>query len=73
MSRTSAMMASASAAEATGRLNCKPPCAMGLSRKSPTTAQTGYITAAVIFWIFCFSMSRYARYWERRLDTGRRS
>src|SRR5690606_10391864 len=37
---------------------------------SPTQATTGYIFAAAIFWAFCFSISRYSRYWERRLDTG---
>jgi general L-amino acid transport system permease protein len=37
---------------------------------SPTQAVTGYIFAAVVFWAFCFSISRYSRYWERRLDTG---
>ena len=45
----------------------------GQDWKSPTTAQTGYITAAVIFWVFCFAMSRYARYWELRLDKSHRS
>jgi general L-amino acid transport system permease protein len=40
--------------------------------KSPTTPETGYIAAGVIFWIFCFSMSRYARYMELRLNTGHR-
>jgi general L-amino acid transport system permease protein len=38
--------------------------------KSPTTAETGYLVAAFIFWIFCFSMSRYSMMMERRLDTG---
>jgi len=37
---------------------------------SPTQAVTGYIFAAAIYWIFCFSMSRYSMYMERRLDTG---
>ena len=45
----------------------------GQDWKATTTAQTGYITAAAIFWIFCFAMSRYARYWERRLDRSHRS
>jgi general L-amino acid transport system permease protein len=45
----------------------------GQDWKSATTAQTGYIAAAAIFWIFCFAMSRYARYWERRLDRSHRS
>ncbi|HHY48246.1 MAG TPA: amino acid ABC transporter permease [Alphaproteobacteria bacterium] len=39
---------------------------------SPTQATTGYIFAAAIFWAFCFSMSRYSQYMERRLDTGHR-
>ncbi|MCP3379973.1 amino acid ABC transporter permease [Bradyrhizobium sp. CCGUVB4N] len=37
---------------------------------TPQTARTGYIFAAVIFWIFCFGMSRYSQYVERRLETG---
>ena len=37
---------------------------------TPQTAKTGYIFAAAIFWIFCFAMSRYSLYMERRLDTG---
>jgi general L-amino acid transport system permease protein len=37
---------------------------------SPTQAVTGYIFAAAVFWVFCFSISRYSRYWERRLNTG---
>ena len=31
----------------------------------------GYVFAAVIFWIFCFSMSRYSQRLEKKLDTGR--
>jgi general L-amino acid transport system permease protein len=37
---------------------------------SPTQAVTGYIFAGMIFWIFCFSISRYSMFMERRLDTG---
>jgi len=37
---------------------------------SPTQSVTGYIFAAAVFWVFCFSISRYSRYWERRLNTG---
>jgi general L-amino acid transport system permease protein len=37
---------------------------------TPQTAKTGYIFAGAIFWIFCFGMSRYSQYMERRLDTG---
>ncbi len=39
---------------------------------TPQTAKTGYVFAAAIFWAFCFSMSRYSQYMERRLDTGYR-
>ena len=39
---------------------------------TPQTAKTGYIFAAAIFWVFCFGMSRYSQYMERRLDTGHR-
>lgn len=39
---------------------------------TPQTAKTGYIFAAAVFWVFCFSMSRYSQYMERRLDTGHR-
>jgi len=35
-------------------------------------AKEGYIFCAVIFFIFCFSMSRYSMYLERKLDTGYR-
>lgn len=37
---------------------------------TPQTAKTGYVFAAIIFWVFCFGMSRYSQYMERRLDTG---
>jgi general L-amino acid transport system permease protein len=37
---------------------------------SPQTAATGYFVAALIFWSFCFSMSRYSMFMERRLATG---
>ena len=39
---------------------------------SPTTSSTGYVFAALIFWIFCFGMSRYSQAVERRLAKGRR-
>ena len=32
----------------------------------------GYAFVALVFWIFCFSMSRYSQWLERRLDTGHR-
>ncbi len=37
---------------------------------SPVTPATGLIFAAVIYFFFCFGMSRYSAYMERRLDTG---
>jgi general L-amino acid transport system permease protein len=37
---------------------------------SPQTGQTGYFVAACIFWLFCFGMSRYSIFMERRLATG---
>ncbi|MGX1305381.1 general L-amino acid transport system permease protein [Amorphus suaedae] len=39
---------------------------------SPVTPATGYIFAAFIFWIFCFGMSRYSMFIERRLDRTNR-
>jgi general L-amino acid transport system permease protein len=37
---------------------------------SPQTGTTAYFTAALMFWIFCFGMSRYSLFIERRLNTG---
>ena len=37
---------------------------------SPQTGSTGYFAAALMFWVFCFGMSRYSIYTERRLHTG---
>jgi general L-amino acid transport system permease protein len=39
---------------------------------SPSTPATGYVFAAFVFWLFCFGMSRYSIYTERRLHTGHR-
>lgn len=36
------------------------------------TPMTGLIFAGFVFWVFCFGMSRYSIYMERRLDTGYR-
>ena len=36
---------------------------------SPQSASTGYFVAAVIFWVFCFGMSRYSMFMELRLAT----
>ncbi|PYE37186.1 general L-amino acid ABC transporter membrane protein [Rhizobium sp. PP-F2F-G38] len=37
---------------------------------TPVTPMTGLIFAGFVFWIFCFGMSRYSAFVERRLDTG---
>jgi general L-amino acid transport system permease protein len=39
---------------------------------TPVTSATGYLFAGTIFWMFCFGMSRYSIFMERRLDTGHR-
>ncbi len=36
-------------------------------------ATEGYVFAALVFWVFCFSMSRYSQHIERRLHTGHRN
>jgi len=41
-----------------------------LEWQSANTATTGYIFAAMVFWVFCFGMSRYSIYMENRLNTG---
>ncbi|MDV9032932.1 amino acid ABC transporter permease [Pseudomonas sp. RAC1] len=33
-------------------------------------ATEGYVFAALVYWIFCFAMSRYSMHLERKLDTG---
>lgn len=37
---------------------------------APQVPATGYIFAALVFWVFCFGMSRYSMYMEERLNTG---
>ncbi len=37
---------------------------------SPTRAVTGYLFAAMVFWVFCFAMSRYSMWIEQRMNTG---
>ena len=37
---------------------------------SPQTAATGYVFAGAVFWLFCFGMSRYSAFLERRLASG---
>jgi len=41
-----------------------------LEWQSANTATTGYLFAAMVFWVFCFGMSRYSMFMERRLNTG---
>ncbi len=40
---------------------------------APQTHSTGLFSAALIFWIFCFAMSRYSMFMERQLDTGHKN
>lgn len=37
---------------------------------SSQTGNTGYFALALIYWAFCFAMSRYSQYIERKLNTG---
>jgi len=39
---------------------------------SPATPATGYIFAALVYWVMAFAVSRYSLFLERRLDVGRR-
>ena len=39
---------------------------------APTTSITGYAFAAMFYFVFCYAMSRYARYVEHRLRAGDR-
>ena len=41
-----------------------------LEWQSANTATTGYLFAAMVFWVFCFGMSRYSIFMEHRLHTG---
>jgi general L-amino acid transport system permease protein len=40
---------------------------------SPSTPKSGLIFAAVVFWVFCYAMSRYSQFIERKLDTNHRN
>ena len=51
-------------------LNTVQAASSDIDWSSPTQAVTGYVFAAFMFWIFCFAMSRYSLWMERRLDTG---
>ncbi len=37
---------------------------------SPVQSMTGYTFAAIVYFLFCYSMSRYSMFMERQLDTG---
>jgi general L-amino acid transport system permease protein len=37
---------------------------------APNVPYTGYVFAALVFWIFCYGMSRYSQLMERKLETG---
>ena len=39
---------------------------------TPVQALSAYLFAAAVYFVFCFSMSRYSIFMERRLDTGHR-
>jgi general L-amino acid transport system permease protein len=39
---------------------------------TPVTRYSGYAFAAIFYWVFCFGMSRYSIYIERRLAAGRK-
>ncbi|MDZ4740313.1 MAG: amino acid ABC transporter permease [Alphaproteobacteria bacterium] len=39
---------------------------------TPNTAMTGYVFAGALFWVMCFSMSRYAKALEDNLQAGER-
>jgi general L-amino acid transport system permease protein len=51
-------------------LNTVQAASADIEWASPTQAVTGYVFAGFMFWIFCFAMSRYSLWMERRLDTG---
>lgn len=38
---------------------------------TPQGAATGYVFAALVYWVFCFGMSRYSVFVERRLNAGK--
>ena len=41
-----------------------------MARAVPTVLYMGFVFTALIYWIFCFSMSYYSLWMEPRLDTG---
>jgi general L-amino acid transport system permease protein len=51
-------------------LNTVRAAGSDMAWSSPNQSVTGYIFAGLVFWIFCFAMSRYSIYMEERLNTG---
>ena len=51
-------------------LNTVQAASSDIAWASPHQAVTGYLFAAAVFWVFCFAMSRYSLFMERRLNTG---
>jgi general L-amino acid transport system permease protein len=51
-------------------LNTVQAATSDINWRSPNQAITGYVFAGAVFWVFCFAMSRYSMYMERRLNTG---
>jgi len=39
---------------------------------APSTLFTGFAFTGLIYFCFCFGMSRYSQFIERRIDTARR-
>ena len=48
----------------------KPLTPISTEMSTPSSVPTGYFAVAAMFWVFCFSMSRYSMYTERRINTG---
>jgi len=40
---------------------------------TPSTLFTGFAFAGIIYWVFCFGMSRYSLFVEHRLNAHRRN
>jgi general L-amino acid transport system permease protein len=53
-------------------LNTVQAATSDINWAAPTQAVTGYVFAAAVYFVFCFGMSRYSMFMERRLDTGHR-
>jgi general L-amino acid transport system permease protein len=52
-------------------LNMAQTAALGMEWRGYDTE--AYIFAAIVFWIFCYGISRYSQHLERKLDTGHRN